>query len=262
MGRAAISQLSPANPAGVTRFCDYDPFAWIYSRSWGAGFHDQIFPVLERLMAGRVPPGAPVLDLCCGDGRLSERLLARGWPVTGVEGSERMLEFARQRCPQGEFVLADARSFAVKTQFAAAFCTFDSLNHVLEPAELGAVFENVARSLAPAGLFLFDLNGERAYRDRWTSTMAVADDDAVSVARGDYDSGRRLARCRVTLMQPAGAAWSRSDFELVQRCHDQPSVLAMLSRSGFAPEVHDAAAAGMQGAYSYGREIYVAVKSV
>jgi SAM-dependent methyltransferase len=50
-------------------------------------------------------PPARTLDLACGTAFLTARL--RG-PVTGLDQSARMLEVARRRCPDAEFVQGDA----------------------------------------------------------------------------------------------------------------------------------------------------------
>jgi ubiquinone/menaquinone biosynthesis C-methylase UbiE len=49
------------------------------------------------------------LDLCCGQGNVSEALLSRGCQVIGVDFSPAMLVFARQRVPNATFIEADAQ---------------------------------------------------------------------------------------------------------------------------------------------------------
>lgn len=60
-----------------------------------------------RLVAARVPPGASLLDLACGDGGLGRHLVALGIDYGGVDASERMIEVARRalgdRVTQGTF---------------------------------------------------------------------------------------------------------------------------------------------------------------
>ena len=51
-------------------------------------------PVLELLQA---QPGERILDLGCGDGVLTEKLIATGAQVVGVDGSADMVAAARQR---------------------------------------------------------------------------------------------------------------------------------------------------------------------
>src|SRR5437764_6296435 len=122
---------------------EYDPFAWLYTTYWGEEFHKQSLAVLDRLMLRRLPRGAAVLDLCCGDGRMSQQLVRRGFAVVGLDGSEQMLSYARHRAPRAEFILADARQFCLSKRFDAVVSTFDSLNHVRDLTELAAVFRNV-----------------------------------------------------------------------------------------------------------------------
>jgi SAM-dependent methyltransferase len=49
------------------------------------------------------------LDLCCGQGNVSEALLKRGCKVFGIDFSPAMLAFARRRAPRATFIEADAQ---------------------------------------------------------------------------------------------------------------------------------------------------------
>jgi ubiquinone/menaquinone biosynthesis C-methylase UbiE len=53
--------------------------------------------------------GSNVLDLCCGQGNVSQALAARGCKVTGADFSPAMLEMARRRVPGASFIEADAQ---------------------------------------------------------------------------------------------------------------------------------------------------------
>src|SRR5438309_1754506 len=116
----------------MRRFSDYDPFAWIYTNYWGHEFHDEVMPALEKLVLKRLPRQASILDVCCGDGRVTRALMRRGYRVTGLDGSEGMLSYARKRVPKAELLLLDAREFQLPARFDAAISTFDSLNHVMK----------------------------------------------------------------------------------------------------------------------------------
>jgi SAM-dependent methyltransferase len=241
------------------RFTDYDPFAWLYSQYWGEEFHQEAIPALDRLILRLLPRRAEILDLCCGDGRIARTLSRRGYRVTGLDGSERMLTFAKQRAPKVEFFLADARRFKLPRRFDAAIATFDSLNHVMNTADLKKVFRNVAACLKPAGLFAFDLNREPAYAGMWSRTTTIVDTTAVSVARGRYDRTSKIAVCNVTLLRLHGDRWERSDFQLRQKFHARAEVLRALTSTGFAPQVFDAARdLAMQGDIGSERDFYFA----
>ena len=50
------------------------------------------------------------LDLCCGQGNVSEALLRRGCRVVGIDFSPAMLAFACKRAPKATFIEADAQN--------------------------------------------------------------------------------------------------------------------------------------------------------
>ena len=84
----------------MERYTDYDPFAELYNRRWG-GFAANIVPALDHLVFDRLPPGATVLDLCCGTGQLLASLGDRDLDLIGVDGSAAMIEHARANAPGG-----------------------------------------------------------------------------------------------------------------------------------------------------------------
>jgi SAM-dependent methyltransferase len=253
-GRALATRRSPAS---VDRYCDYDPFAWLYTNYWGDEFHRQAMPVLERLLLDRVPPRAAILDLCCGDGRITAALARRGYAMTGLDGSEAMLTYARSRMPKIRFLLGDARTFELPPQFDAVISTFDALNHVMSRRELRTVIRRVFACLRPGGWFGFDLNREEAYRDLWVRSANSVDKTAVSIARGSYDPRRRTARCEVTLFRHNGR-WERSDFALTQKYHAPADVLESLAAAGFdhVCELDARADLGMAGDIGFGRSFF------
>jgi len=244
----------------MRRFRDYDPFAWLYANYWGDSFHRAVVPVLERVVLSELPPRAAVLDLCCGDGRLASALEQSGFRVTGIDGSEKMLAFARQRARKTRFLLADARTFRLPPQFDAVLSTFDSLNHVMKSTELCKVFRNVWRCLKPGGVFLFDLNREEAYLQLWVRNDSDVERGMVGVSRGSYKPETRMAVCDITLMRLEDGLWRRLDFQMRQRWHPRDMVVEALEALGFKTCVYDAGELGMQGDVGYGRDFYRAHK--
>jgi demethylmenaquinone methyltransferase / 2-methoxy-6-polyprenyl-1,4-benzoquinol methylase len=61
----------------------------------------------RRTAEATVRPGDRVLDACCGTGDLGIACARIGGKVTGLDFSERMLERARQKAPQLEWVRGD-----------------------------------------------------------------------------------------------------------------------------------------------------------
>ena len=82
------------------RYADYDPFAWLYNKYWGGEFVQTVLPLLDRYVFDGLDPGAKDLNLACGTGQLAAALTERGFEVTGVDGSDEMLHFARINATQ------------------------------------------------------------------------------------------------------------------------------------------------------------------
>jgi len=144
----------------MERYSEYDNFAWLYNQEFTI-FSENIFPLLKDIAQERLPDGARVLDLCCGTGQLARVLIENGYRVTGIDGSSKMLDFAKNNAPSAEFITDDARTFQLPPVYDAVFATFDSLNHIMNLEELKQTFNNVERCLIKGGIFIFDMKLER-----------------------------------------------------------------------------------------------------
>jgi trans-aconitate methyltransferase len=75
---------------------------------------------LVRSLAGRLSPGARILELGCADGGLSAVLVEDGFLVEGVDASVPMVERARHRVPSpAEFHVGDLNEYAPAAPVAA-----------------------------------------------------------------------------------------------------------------------------------------------
>ena len=216
----------------MTIYSDYDPFARAYNRHWGNNFIPLVFPMLENYILKNLPEGANILDLCCGTGQLARLLTNRGYRVTGIDGSEKMLEFARGNAPEAEFINADARSFQQPDIYQAVISTFDSLNHVLTIEELTSVFRNVNNALRRDGLFFFDLNMDAGFKSGWSSSFDIVEEDNVCVFRSSYSPEERTAHFDATIFY-LDKGWQRTDISLVQKCYPEEEVTAALGDAAF-----------------------------
>lgn len=111
---------------------------------------DSVTVLVESLHAAEA---RQVLDLGCGDGRIAQVLLAKGFQVTGIDPFSDALEQARQCAPQGRFVCAEAQSLpADLTGFDAAFFV-NALHHV-PVTQMRMALRSALAAVRPGGVVL------------------------------------------------------------------------------------------------------------
>jgi SAM-dependent methyltransferase len=243
----------------IERNTEFDPFAAVYNRSWGADYHAQALPVVRNLLLSRLPAGAGILDVCCGTGQFTACVQKLGFRVYGVDASEHMIGYARANVPDGEFKVSDVRSFSLGLEFAAAYSVFESLNHVPDLEGLALAFACVRRHLEDGACFLFDLNREEAFMNYWNDTHAIVEEDMVCALRSEYDETAGIGTCNVTTFLLESEGWRREDFTIHQTCHDLNQVQDRLLAAGFkGVSLLDSRDAGMRGDIACARTFFLA----
>ena len=98
-----------------------------------------------------------LLDLGCGNGALTARLLEQGIRVIGMDSSASMLAQVRQIHPTIHFLQADATSFALSEPVDAVFS--NAVLHWIDEARQPAALQCIYRALVPGGQFVFEMGG-------------------------------------------------------------------------------------------------------
>lgn len=185
--------------------------------------------------------GDRVLDAGCGAGHLAAELADRGASVVGVDVSEAMLAYARERQPSSSFVQAD-----LGTGLPFADRAFDGVVsslafHYLR--EWAPLFRELRRIVRPGGWLVFSVqhphadfveyDDARNYHERervsatWKSFGTVVDVPAYrrplsAMIDPALDAGFRLDR----LVEPTPtAAYERADPERYEYEATNPNVL-------------------------------------
>jgi len=103
-----------------------------------------------------------IAELGCGTGNVTQRLSNMGYDMIGIDCSENMLSFAREKAYSNDsdilYLEQDMREFELYGTVDCVLSLCDSINYILEEEELFRVFKLVNNYLEPKGLFIFDLN--------------------------------------------------------------------------------------------------------
>jgi len=130
----------------------YDGFAETYEENRGLFDMTEVF---DPFYAGLKAKQGRLLDVGCGAGEPFARFfIDRGWAVTGVDFSERMLEAASRYVPTMQTVHADMREVAFEPNRFEAIIAIYSLFHV-PSKDHAALFDKFYQWLRPQGKALF-----------------------------------------------------------------------------------------------------------
>jgi trans-aconitate methyltransferase len=121
-------------------------------------------PVVELL---NPQPGERILDLGCGDGVLTEKIVAAGAEVVAVDAAPDMVAAAKARGLDARVVPGQSLTF--EREFDAVFS--NAALHWMRPQE--AVLAGVARALKPGGRFVAEMGGHNNTAAILTAFRAV-----------------------------------------------------------------------------------------
>ncbi|MCL6283426.1 class I SAM-dependent methyltransferase [Ruegeria sp. 2012CJ41-6] len=115
-------------------------------------------PWLDRFGA-LLPDRADILDLGCGSGEpIATYFLGLGHRVVGIDASNAMIRIARQRHPEGDWLLGDMRTLNLAGQFDGII-GWNSFFHLTQ-AEQRDVLPRLARHLRTDGALLLTVGPE------------------------------------------------------------------------------------------------------
>ena len=150
-----------------------DPAAAAESQVWSAETYDKNARFVSDLGATVLEWLAPkagerILDLGCGDGALTRRLIDVGAEVVGVDASESFLQAARDAGIDARYM--DGHDLTFDTEFDAVFSNA-ALHWMTRPQEVVA---GIVRALKPQGRFVAEFGGHGNVAAIVTAMRAVA----------------------------------------------------------------------------------------
>ena len=131
-----------------------------------------------------IPENGAILDLGCGTGEpIAEYLIGRGFRVTGVDSSCRMIDLCKRRFPNQEWIMNDMRRIKFDRTFdgVLAWDSLFHLNHV-DQQLMFSVFRAYANSCAPLMFTAGPEHGE-AVNPLWDELLYHA-----SFSKEEYDA--------------------------------------------------------------------------
>ncbi len=166
----------------------YNELAW----TWEVLVSDEDFTaetdfVKKTVEKYKKSEGNRLLDVGCGAGH-HDLFLKQHFEVVGVDGSEKMLELARKRNPELEYLGADMRTFDLNRKFDVVMA-FDMIMYNTSYEDLETTITNLSRHLKPGGVLLFYVENwkERFEQNKTRFKSRKKGEVEVVLVENDYD---------------------------------------------------------------------------
>lgn len=190
-----------------------------------------------------IAPSGKILDLGCGTGRHAIEFAKRGFQVTGVDFSPKMLEQAKKKAEalnlDIQWELADVRNLALDEVFDAAFCLCEGglglIQRGDDPMENDLQIFRVAHAhLRPTAPFVITcLNGYSVIRQ-------LKDE---FIGDGRFNPATMISSYMDEWALPDGVR----QLQIFERLFIAPEIVRMLTESGFKVDAVYGGTAGYWG---------------
>jgi SAM-dependent methyltransferase len=193
-------------------------------------FYDRWLIAVSEL-AGVFPPGPLCYcDAACGTGKLLGKLAGFGQSV-GFDLSAAMLRTAVRNETRAGLVRADMRAVPFSGAFHLVTCLFDSINFLLDPADVRRALRELAGSLRPGGLLYVDIVTERMVLEHFDGQSWTEKNQGISTRwHSAYDKASRVCNTEIRV-NTAPATLLR------ERVYDLGEFQSWLREAGLEPAV-------------------------
>jgi SAM-dependent methyltransferase len=193
--------------------------------------------------------GGPVLEVCCGNGRLLLPIAAAGVEIDGLDASHAMLAGLRERLATHGLAAGvhegDMRTFALPRRYALVLIGFNSFLHNLTQADQLATLRTCRAHLADGGRVMLQMFHPAADKlIEWTADEKHVKDIPNVTGPGHVrvfdhaeddrvEQVRRISR-RIEFTDDAGRIVSTKPLEFTLRYVFKPEMELLLRVAGFA----------------------------
>jgi SAM-dependent methyltransferase len=190
---------------------------------------------LARLLAAA--PGAEILDVPCGAGRLALPLAERGYRLTGVDRSSEFLGHARSRdaLSQVTWEQRDMRNLPWQERFDGVFCTGNSFGY-LDDEGNAAFLWSVRNALKPGGRFVLETPMVLENLLHWVQPRPWwKTGDIYLLVENQYDPASARLNIEYTFVSNGRVEVRRGSH----RAYSYRELVELLTASGFSVEIAD-----------------------
>jgi SAM-dependent methyltransferase len=196
---------------------------------------ETIFHVIFLKSFLTCPPGAEILDLACGAGRLSYPMARLNYKVTGLEYNNALMHYCRTKAKKenldAEFIKGDMRKIPFENKFDFVLSFNHSFGYFDDPENID-VIRGVYKALKSGGRFLIDLANKESMLRGFDSQLRkwFRRQDKYYLLRREFDV---LTDRFDTYLHVVGDNIEKRDYIASIRYYSYPEMKGILLDAGF-----------------------------
>lgn len=219
----------------------YGQFAYYYDQLMEDMPYPQWLQFLEQCWARHRKPSS-VVELGCGTGNLSIPLAQQGYDVTGIDLSPHMLAIAQHKqeelgVDRLQWFEQNMTTWSIPNQADAVISCCDSINYLLEKAQLEETFQTTYNGLVDGGTFVFDVHTKYTFDEYAAQQPFTLNEEHIAyiwhcyLNEDDYEIEHELTIFAEE--QSRQGSFHRVDEVHVQRAYELDWIVDALNRAGF-----------------------------
>ena len=218
----------------------------IHHEAFGFHAHACARGILDLLepVGGR---GGLVLEIGCGSGALTRRLVRAGHRVIATDASPAMLALAREAVPEAEAVTRLVLPDDPLPSADAVVSVGHVLNYLPDTLSIERALRAIAAALLPGSVLAIDLL-DRSYREARSGKAPIAKvtaEWALCISFSSPDA-TTYVRHHTTFVRTSDGAWRRDDERHRNVLVDAGRIIALLAGEGVDAVVNRGFGAGQQ----------------
>jgi SAM-dependent methyltransferase len=212
--------------------CYRQDMALVYHRGFGLHAQASAPGILALLEPVRARSGL-VLELGCGSGLLTQRLIAAGHRVIATDASPAMLDLARAYAPGAVEIRQLTLPDDPLPEADAVVSVGHAISYLPDEAAIDQALVAIARAVRPGGLFAVDIGDVRYLQVRGASPqLGMAGADWASIDQFSNPEPNRFVRHITTFLPNADGTWRRDDEWHSQLLIDTSRMPGLLAAEG------------------------------
>lgn len=213
----------------------YSDFAYVYDRLMCDDIdYDKWCDYIENIFGEHGVSPDTLCELACGSGNITERMLSRGYDITGTDISESMLEQAAAKVGFERLKCMDMAHIEGLGSYDSFLCMIDGLNYVITPKGVINTFKSVKKSLKPGGVFVFDISSQYKLANvLGNETFIHSEYDIFYSWQNRYIAKYNLSDMLLNFFVRNGGVYERFEERHLQRGWSREEMEIMLKKAGF-----------------------------